>query len=159
MRRGSVPVDMGPSSRQAVVQDSESVARALRGDSQLDRIRAATARLAARDIDPGDPRAALALLESQVDIDVEVPTGSRLRGVTLLKRAVKRLVGWYVRYLGQQVTLAGHAVVRFGNALIEHTESLDRAVASNRHELDSLAARVDRLERQAGLPPDTSAHP
>jgi hypothetical protein len=156
-RRGSVLADMSPSSRQAVVADIEAAARALRGDDALERIRAATARLAARDVDPADPRATLALLESHVDIDIEVPTGSRLRGVGLLKRALKRLVGWYVRYVGQQVTLLGQAVVRFGNALVEHTESLDRAVAHNQRELDGLAARVDRLERQAGLAPDTSA--
>lgn len=148
MARGSVPGDMSPSPRHDVVEEIEATARALRGDEQLDRIRAATTRLAARELDPGDPRAALALLESHVEIDVEVPTGSRLWGVAFVKRAVKRLVGWYLRYVGHQVTLAGQAMVRLGGTLVDRTESLDRAVTANRRALEDLDARVERLERK-----------
>src|ERR1700681_386349 len=96
--------------RGAVVAEIEAQARALAPDSGLDAIRAAAAGLAALDVDPDDPRAALALLRRHVDIDTDVPAGSRLRGAALVKRSVKRLIGWYLRYVGQQVTLLGQAV-------------------------------------------------
>jgi hypothetical protein len=137
---------MSSSSRPEVIQEIEAAARAVRDDASLDRIRTATARLAAREIDPSDPRAALALAENQVDIDLEVPTASRLWGVAFVKRAIKRLVGWYLRYVGHQVTMAGRAMVRLGEALVDRTEALDRAVAANRRAIDDLEARVERLE-------------
>ncbi len=137
---------MNPSPRDAVVQDIESAARAVRGDGELDRIRAATARLGATDIDPDDPRAALALLESQVEVDVDVPTASRMVGVAFVKRAIKRLVGWYLRYIGHQVTLAGQAMVRLGTTLVDRTESLERSVAANSRAIEELDARLARLE-------------
>src|SRR5579871_1681259 len=136
---------MNPSPRDAVVQDIESAARAVRGDGELDRIRAATARLGATDIDPDDPRAALALLESQVEVDVDVPTASRMVGVAFVKRAIKRLVGWYLRYIGHQVTLAGQAMVRLGTTLVDRTESLERSVAANSRAIEELDARLARL--------------
>ncbi len=137
---------MNPSPRDAVVQDIESAARAVRGDGELDRIRAATARLGATDIDPDDPRAALALLESQVEVDVDVPTASRMVGVAFVKRAIKRLVGWYLGYIGHQVTLAGQAMVRLGTTLVDRTESLERSVAANSRAIEELDARLARLE-------------
>ncbi len=139
---------MSPSPRDAVVRDIASAARAVRGDDELARIRAATARVGARDVDPDDPRAALALLESQVEVDVDVPTGSRMLGVAFVKRAIKRLVGWYLRYVGHQVTLAGQAMVRLGTTLVDRTESLDRAVVANRRAIEELEARVAQLEHK-----------
>jgi hypothetical protein len=42
--------------------------------------------------------------------------------------------------------MAGRAMVRLGEALVDRTEALDRAVAANRRAIDDLEARVERLE-------------
>jgi hypothetical protein len=157
MARGSVLVAMSLSPRAAVVEEIEADARAHGGDDTLERIRAATARMGTRDADQDDARAALATLEGLVEIDLDVPTGSRRRSTGLLKGAIKRLIGWYLRYVGHQVTLVGQAVVRLGTVLTDRTETLERKVAGDRRDVEDLAARVARLERQAGLSEDPSA--
>jgi hypothetical protein len=119
----------------------------------LDRIRRATARLAVRDGPPDDARMALLAVVDHTHIDVDVPTGSRRRGARLFKLSVKRLTGWYLRYLGQQVTLLGQAIVRFGTALTERTERLEEVARSLQDEVGSLKSRVDRLEGLDREPP------
>jgi hypothetical protein len=114
----------------------------------LSNIRRATSRFAVQDAAPDDVRLALLAVEDHTNIDVDVPTGSRMRGARLVKLSVKRLTGWYVRYLGQQVTLMGQATVRLGAALVQHTERLEESSRLLTEEVRSLAARVELLERQ-----------
>ena len=129
------------------VDEIEAGARALE-DDELDRIRRATRRLAPFDAAHADLRAALALLDAQATIDVDVPTGSRVRAGSQVKRVVKRATAWYLRYLGNQVMLLGRATVQLGTALVERTEALEASSAGMRRELDGLAARVAELEQR-----------
>ena len=130
-----------------IVEEIEAGARALQ-DEELDRIRRATRRLAPIDAAHADLRAALALLDAQATIDVDVPTGSRVRAGSPVKQVVKRATSWYLRYLGNQVTLLGRATVQLGTALVERTEALEESSAGVRRELDGLAARVADLEQR-----------
>lgn len=55
----------------------------------------------------GEIAGAVAQLERAATIDAAVPTGSRWPGVPLVKRALRKLMGWYLTYLAQQVSQFG----------------------------------------------------
>jgi hypothetical protein len=112
----------------------------------LERVRRATRRLAARDVASDDGRAALEALADVVVIDVEVPTASARREVRLLKTVIKRLTAWYLRYVGQQITVFGRAVERLGGALMERVEGLEARADQLGSRVEDLAVRVERLE-------------
>ncbi|HUP87700.1 MAG TPA: hypothetical protein VM143_18755 [Acidimicrobiales bacterium] len=103
------------------------------------RIRAAAARLAASEFRPDDLRHAALLLERQAMIDLQVPTASRVPGVSLLKRLLKKLMIWYLRYLGHQISSFGQATARFGVTVANRVDELEAEVAD-------LRERVARLE-------------
>jgi len=113
----------------------------------LDRVRRATARLAARDGLAGDPRIALESLRDVAVIDVEVPTVSARREVHLVKVMIRRLIGWYLRFVGEQVTVLGQATVRLGATLVERTDQLGDETASLQRDVAAITARVEALER------------
>jgi hypothetical protein len=113
----------------------------------LARIRRATSRLGYSEVAEDDLRGALLVVEDHARIDLDVPTASRRRVGTMAKRGIKRLLGWYLRYVGDQVTLLGHALVRLGSAVIEHTERLEETTGSLAAEVAALSARVDELEK------------
>jgi hypothetical protein len=106
---------------------------------QVTRIRAAAARLAASEFRPDDLRHAALLLERQATIDLQVPTASRVPGVSVVKRTLKKLMIWYVRYLGHQISSFGQATARFGVTVANRVDALDAEVAD-------LRERVARLE-------------
>ena len=106
---------------------------------RLARIRAAAGRMAARQFRPDDLAYAALLLERQASVDVEVPTASRLPGLSLLKRLIKKLMVWYLRFLAAQVTAFGQATARFGVAVARRVDGLEADV-------DQLRERVARLE-------------
>lgn len=107
--------------------------------ARIDRIRSVATRLGAAEVDPGDLRHAAVLLERQATVDLEVPTASQVPGVAFVKRGVKALVVWYLRYLGAQITAFGQAVARFGVMVASRVDDLDARV-------DDLDERVRRLE-------------
>ena len=106
---------------------------------RMARIRAAAGRLAASEFRPDDLRHAALLLERQATLDLEVPTASRVPGVALLKRTLKTLMIWYLRFLGHQLTSFGQATARFGVTVANRVDGLEAEVAD-------LRARVERLE-------------
>lgn len=114
--------------------------------SYVARVRAATARLTAVEVAPDDIRSALAVLEQHLPIDVEVPVSASQPAMALLKKVVRKLTIFYMRYTGQQVTLMGQAVVRWGEAVSERVERAEGRLA----EIDSLRERVERLEAHVG---------
>ena len=67
-----------------------------------------------------------------------------------VKRTVKTLGAWYLRYLSEQVTSLGHATVRLGETLVERTDGLERSAAATASEVAALRARIERIERFAG---------
>jgi hypothetical protein len=119
----------------------------------LARVRTAAARLAVTEGVQDDVRSAALLLEQQAVIDVEVPVASRTLPQRLVKLAVRKLVGWYVRYLGHQVGILGQATARFALVVaerldrIEATQTAERAAMAA--EIAALQARVAELEARS----------
>ena len=118
----------------------------------LARIRSATGWLSADDPAPDDVRFAALILKRQAGVDLEPPVESRSWPQQLVKKIIRRLVGWYVRFLAQQLYALGQAATRLGLAVAQRTESLqaqvdgDRAAVDGR--LEELSARLARLEAQ-----------
>jgi hypothetical protein len=110
-------------------------------------VRASLRRLATPDWDPGDARAALASVERHAGVDADPPVVSRRFHARAARTAFRRLTGWDPRYLGAQVTVLGHAIVRFGTAMVERTERLEAATTGLGDDVAALAARLERLER------------
>jgi hypothetical protein len=130
--------------RAALADEIAEAARARTDDpafpaSRIDRIRAAASRLAASEFRPDDLRHGALLLERQATIDLQVPTASRVPGVSLVKRVLKALMIWYLRFLGHQLTAFGQATARFGVTVANRVDALDAEVAD-------LRERVARLE-------------
>jgi hypothetical protein len=109
--------------------------------AKVERIRAAAARLAAGEFRPDDLRHGALLLERQATIDLQVPTASRVPGVSLVKRVLKKLMIWYLRFLGHQISAFGQATARFGVTVANRVDTLDADVAE-------LRQRVEALEHQ-----------
>ena len=116
----------------------------------LERVRAATRWLGVNDGEAGDVRFAALVLDRQARVDLEPPMGARDLPRRLLKGAVRRRVGWYVRFLGQQVAALGQAAARLGLAVADKTERLGADQAGLSAELAALRARVERLEAGEG---------
>ncbi|MGH9036906.1 MAG: hypothetical protein ACRD0O_14175, partial [Acidimicrobiia bacterium] len=98
----------------------------------------------------GGVRHAALLLEAQSAIDTNVPVAGASRSRRLVKAGAKRLVGWYVRYLGDQVAGLGRSAARQGLAVADRMEHLDAEAARSRAELEALRARVAELEAALG---------
>ena len=113
--------------------------------SYIGRVRAAAARMAAIEVEADDMRSALAVLEQHLPIDVDVPISASQKATAVVKKVVRKLTIFYVRYTGQQVTLMGQAVVRFGEAVTQRVERLE----GDTERLQQLEARVERLEAAA----------
>ena len=109
----------------------------------LARIRTAAARFAVTQGVQDDVRSAALLLEQQAVIEVDVPVASRTLPQRLVKQAVRKLVGWYVRYLGHQVGILGQATARFAAVVAER---LDRVEAAQTSATEAQAARIAALE-------------
>jgi hypothetical protein len=116
----------------------------------LARVRAAAGRLAVTEGDRDDLRSAALLLEQQAVIDVDVPVASRTLPQRLVKQLVRKLVGWYVRFLGHQVGILGQATARFALVAAERLDRLEAAQNAERAamaaEIAALQARVAELE-------------
>jgi hypothetical protein len=107
--------------------------------ARIARIRNAAAKLGATTVEPGDIRHAALLLERQANVDLQVPTASRVPGVSLVKRVLKKLMIWYLRFLAAQVSAFGQATARFGVTVASRIDELEAEVAE-------LRDRVARLE-------------
>jgi hypothetical protein len=116
----------------------------------LERVRRAASELAVEDPEADDTRAALDAVDHFADIDLDVPTGSRIPLAAGLKLAVKKLIGWYLGFFGRQLTNFGQAVSNLADILVERDERRGREVSELKAELERLSKRVDRLERPAG---------
>ena len=119
----------------------------------VSRVRAAAGRLAVTEGGRDDVRSAALLLEQQAVIDVEAPVASRTLPQRLVKQMVRKLVGWYVRFLGHQVGVLGQATGRFALVVaeridrVEAAQSAERAAMTDR--IAALEARVAELESRS----------
>jgi hypothetical protein len=118
----------------------------------LDRVRQIVDRLSVRDVDATDARAALVAVDDLAEIDLDAPTGSRLPVVPLVKKAIKRLVAWYLFYFGRQLLAFGQAVTHLGSILVDRTERVEGVAAKLEVEVAQLTARVEQLERDRSAP-------
>jgi hypothetical protein len=116
----------------------------------LGRVRTAAARLAVTEGGQDDVRSAALLLEQQAVIDVEAPVASRTLPQRLAKVLVRKLVGWYVRFLGHQVGILGQATARFAFIVAERLDRIEGAQSAERAamaaEIAALQARIAELE-------------
>ena len=109
--------------------------------ARIARIRNAASKLAATKVEPGDIRHAALLLERQANVDLDVPTASRVPGVALVKQVLKKLMIWYLRFLAAQVSAFGQATARLGVTVASRIDELEA-------EVDELRGRVARLEQK-----------
>jgi hypothetical protein len=116
----------------------------------LARVRTAAARLSVTEGGRDDVRSAALLLEQQAVIDPTVPVASRTRPQRLLKLVIRKAIGWYVRFLGHQVSLLGQAAARFGLVVADRLDQFEAEQGAERAavtaEIDALKARVAELE-------------
>ena len=151
--------------REGIAAEAVASARAAEADpafprAYIERVRAATRWLGVNDSGAGDVRFAALVLDRQARVELEPPMGARDLPRRLFKAAVRRMVGWYVRFLGQQVAALGQAAARLGLAVAERTERLGADQAGLSAEVAALRARVERLEAgQAGGPTNGSDTP
>jgi hypothetical protein len=119
----------------------------------LARVRTAAARLAVTEGVRDDVRSAALLLEQQAVIDVEVPVASRTLPQRLVKQGVRKFIGWYVRYLGNQVGILGQATARLGLVVAERLDRMEAEQAAERAlmaaEIAALSTRVAELEARS----------
>ena len=112
----------------------------------LGTVRSAAGRLGVRDTST-DTRAAVVAIEELSVIDLDVPTGSRIPSARYAKRAIKKLVAWYLGYFGRQITAFGQAVANLGSMLVDRTDRLEGDGKALAGRVDQLAARVEALEQ------------
>jgi hypothetical protein len=139
----SVDACPGPGGRSGDAERLEAVA-----PGYLERVRELAARLGVAQAGD-DARGALAVVEDLAVIDVDAPTASTLMPVGWLKAVIKRLVRWYLGYVGRQMTAFGQAVADLGGLLLERTEAVESATTALRADLDELGQRVRSLEQAA----------
>jgi SAM-dependent methyltransferase len=77
-------------------------------------------------------------------IDPIPPVASRLPAVSLLKRVEHRLLGWYMRFVSQQVTAFAGVVVQALKLVSKRLEALEDAVPATNPALVSLSGGATR---------------
>jgi hypothetical protein len=119
----------------------------------LARVRTAAAGLAVTEGSRDDVRSTALLLEQQAVVDVDVPVASRSLPQRLVKQVVRKLIGFYVRFLGHQVGILGQATARFALVVAERLDRIEAAHSAERAamaaELAALQARVAELEARS----------
>lgn len=112
-------------------------------DLYLAKVRLSLSRLGV----PGpDVEGALAGLRAAARFDVDVPTASPRREVALVKTGVKRMSAWYLRYLADQLSGFGGALVNWADALAAKTQVLQSEVDEVAVRLGALEDRLARIE-------------
>jgi hypothetical protein len=113
----------------------------------LEQVRTAARRLSLNPSSTSDARAALEAVDEFAIIDLDVPTMSRKPIGRFAKKAVKRLISWYLRYLGAQISALGQSVAHLGTCLLDRTERLEEQAAGLRADVERLKTRIDQMER------------
>lgn len=141
------PVPLGPLDlRRVLVEIDEEVARRRASgaippglEHELD---AVFARFAPAASSGSDAASVLAAAERTAFVDVDVPTESGIPGGPVLKKALRKGMAWYLRYLAQQTSAFNAAAVRALRSADERLEALERSSPSAS---PHLAAAIDGL--------------
>lgn len=96
-----------------------------------------------------DLASALDAAERASFVDVDVPTESRIAAVGPVKRVLRKLVGWYLRYLAQQMSAFATSSVAALRHLARRVEDLESATPG-------ASARVLEQARSVAPPPMVS---
>lgn len=112
----------------------------------LARVRAEAARLGVRGLGPDLVRDAVRDVEDLVQIDVDPPTYASQPGGQTVKKAIKRSVQWYIRYVATQISALGEALVSFGTAVGDRLDDLEGSNRQLHTKVDELTERVEALE-------------
>jgi hypothetical protein len=116
----------------------------------IEKVRQATKRLGAREVAADNVRGSLDTLRDMSNFDVEVPTASTRREWEYMKKAVKRLTVWYMRYMAEQLNAFAGGAVRLGDALAARTEALESTTEDLTVRIGAAEARLRRLENASG---------
>ncbi len=77
-------------------------------------------------------RETLALVDGAAYVDIAVPVASEKPIGTYVKRLLRTGLGWYLRYIVDQVVKFAWAVSRMLHVVVDHVEELEAAVESTR---------------------------
>ena len=105
----------------------------------------------------GDLLRAVGQVEVHVGIDLDVPVDSRIPAVRYVKLVIKKLMTWYLRFIGYQISALGHSVASLGQAVAERVETIETDTVEARKELAQLKRRVAALEERLGTGGGTDA--
>ncbi len=126
----------------------QTAARSDFPSAYLGQVRSEVDRFALRTADPGDIRAAVALLEEQTNVQASAPVDSRNRGVSAAKLVVRKAVFFAVNHLAEQMQALGWAAASVGQAAAVRIEQLEARVRD-------LEARLPAAAHDANAPEDT----
>ena len=132
--------------RRVLVEIDEEVARR-RASGELpagleQELDATFARFAPAASTGGDAASILAAAERTAFVDVDVPTASGLPGGPVLKKALRKGMAWYLRYLAQQTSAFNAAVVRALRSTDERLVALEQTAPGASPHLRAALAEV-----------------
>ena len=82
-------------------------------------------------------------------VDVDVPTGSRLPAVSIVKKVLRKLMSWYLRYVTQQVSVFAGSTVSAMRLIGKRVDALEAATPG-------ADPAVRDASRRAAPPPELS---
>ena len=82
-------------------------------------------------------------------VDVDVPTGSKLPAVSVVKKVLRKLMSWYLRYVTQQVSVFASSTVGALRLIGKRVEALEAATPG-------ADPAVRESSRRAAAPPELS---
>lgn len=86
------------------------------------------ARFAPANLSGDDAHSLLEAADRTSFVDLDPPTGSRIPPVAILKRAERKLLGWWFRFTSQQVTAFAGTVVSLLKVVVRRLEALEETV-------------------------------
>lgn len=91
----------------------------------------------------GDLAAVIERADRASFVHVDVPTESAIKGVSLLKKALRKVMAWYLRFLAQQTSAFAAATVRALRLLGTRVETLEDATPGASPRVRDELARLD----------------
>ncbi len=77
-------------------------------------------------------RETLALVDGSAYVDVAVPTESQKLVGSLVKRLIRKAMGWYIGFIVHQIVKFAWAVSRMFHVVVDHVEDLEASVDAQR---------------------------
>jgi len=77
-------------------------------------------------------RETLSLVDGAAYVDTAVPTASQKALGGVVKRSIRKAIGWYIGFIVHQVVKFAWATSRMFHVLVDHVEDLEAAVESQR---------------------------